>query len=408
MESFFFEQSGANGDSGDLQGISLVQSKLGIIDMLTEYKSCRYGSLRPVATIPQESLPEAFRQLRTAAEPPAPTGAVVATTENFEEILDKHLPPLSTYLFRLHGSSPTSSYSSSSSDAGGELLLLPAGWRHKDRFQAYGLAVQGFDWEDFYFSYQGKEYFDWLRKKVLQSADVVLIDSRTGVTEMGGVCARQMADVVVAFSASNYQNINGVARMVQSFKRPETIAARDNRPLDTLIVPTRVDSSDQTELVAFLERFQKEVNEADNSPSKFKEVGSKFWELRIPYKPAFSYRERLVVSCPLASALDPTKELENAYWRIASHLALLAPETSLIRQKFATRLQSDFPALLPGVVVSYTRDAREAGISVRTELQSAGLKLWPDLQPRSNRIGRPQSVDAGDHECQARCLCSPY
>jgi predicted acylesterase/phospholipase RssA len=378
LESFFFEQPGSDGDPAALEGISLVQSKLGIIDMLTEYKRS-YTSLRPVASIPPESLPKAFREAFQAATATSdaitPTGTVSA--DNFEDMLEKHLPPLSTYLFRLHGSPSTASYATGG-DTPGELSLLPAGWRHKERFQAYGLAVQGFDWEDFYRSYQGKQYFDWLRRKLLEVADVVLIDSRTGVTEMGGVCARQMADVVVAFCASNYQNVNGVTRMVQSFKRPETIAARDNRALDTLIVPTRVDSSDQTELLKFLDRFQGAVNEPENSPAEFKEVGSKFWDLRIPYKAAYSYRERLLVG-PRASALDPTKELENAYWRIACHLALLAPETHAIRQKFAARLQREFPALLPGVVLSYMPEVREFGLSTRAAIQSAGLKLWPDL-----------------------------
>lgn len=63
--------------------------------------------------------------------------------------------------------------------------------------------MQGFSWEDFYASYRGKDFFDWLRSKLTSLAEVVLIDSRTGVTEMGGVCTRQMADVVVSLTAPN-------------------------------------------------------------------------------------------------------------------------------------------------------------------------------------------------------------
>ena len=317
-------------------------------------------------------MPEGFREAVEAA------GAqTVEAPAKFADVLDQHLPPLSTYLIRLHGPSPTSSYgSASTSAASGELSLLPAGWRHKERFQAYGQAVQSFDWEDFYRSYQGKEYFDWLCKKLLEAADVILIDSRTGVTEMGGVCARQMADVVVAFCASNYQNINGVSRMVQSFKRPETMKARDNRELDTLIVPTRVDSSDQTELLRFLERFQNAVDEPKNSPPEFTEVGSKFWDLRIPYKAAFSYRENLVVGPLGTRSHQRTRErlLEDCF-SPGTPGAGNPPHSSKVRAPPATRL----PCLLPGVVLSYMPEVRNAALAVRANIQNSGIKLWPDL-----------------------------
>ena len=57
----------------------------------------------------------------------------------------------------------------------------------------YALAVQGFDWSDFYARFAGEAYFEWLRRSLIDDelADVVLVDSRTGVTEMAGVCPRQ-------------------------------------------------------------------------------------------------------------------------------------------------------------------------------------------------------------------------
>ncbi len=86
--------------------------------------------------------------------------------------------------------------------------------RAKDQFSAYAQAVQTFDWSDRYADYQGELYFDWLRRQLLtqNQIDIVLIDSRTGVTEMGGVCTRQMADVVVSFCVPNAQNLSGVER----------------------------------------------------------------------------------------------------------------------------------------------------------------------------------------------------
>ena len=96
----------------------------------------------------------------------------------------------------------------SESDRGG-IWLLPAGWREGARFSTYALSVQSFDWADFYARFDGHAYFEWLRHELVDGdlADIVFIYSRTGVTEMGGVCTRQLADVVVTFCVPNLSQI---------------------------------------------------------------------------------------------------------------------------------------------------------------------------------------------------------
>jgi len=54
--------------------------------------------------------------------------------------------------------------------------------------------VRSFDWQDFYFNWEGELFFEWLRGQLVpERYDLVLVDSRTGVTEMGGICAYQLA-----------------------------------------------------------------------------------------------------------------------------------------------------------------------------------------------------------------------
>jgi predicted acylesterase/phospholipase RssA len=84
------------------------------------------------------------------------------------------------------------------------------------------------------------------------------------------------------------------------------------------------------------------------------------------------------------SVADPTNGLENAYWKLACHLALLAPETHVVRQRFADLLQREFPALLPKVVVSSMPDAARDLATVQSYLRSAGIKLWPDLSHQND------------------------
>ncbi len=80
---------------------------------------------------------------------------------------------------------------------GGYVDLMTAGVREpEERLQAYAATVRSFDWMDFFHNWHGEQFFVWLRKELLgqgdtpaRGYDVVLVDSRTGLTEMGGVCA---------------------------------------------------------------------------------------------------------------------------------------------------------------------------------------------------------------------------
>lgn len=267
LENFFFESE---------EDLTLARSQLGLIDMLMSYK----------------------RQF------PA-LGLHQADPDQMAAQLDAELAPLSTILWPVDR------------EGSGLLHLLVAGWRAGERFAEYAAAVQAFDWTDFYERFAGEAYFDWLRRQLLspQLADVVLIDSRTGVTEMGGVSTRQLADVVVAFSVPNVQNLEGVTAMVASFKRSDVLKQR-GRDLDVVVVPTRIDASE----IDKRNRFEKHFDQATASftPLVFRSLGRRFWDLRLPYVSKYAYEETLAVGNP-----DSAEELEEAYQALAAHLALL-------------------------------------------------------------------------------------
>lgn len=177
----------------------------------------------------------------------------------------------------------------------GELLLLPAGKRYpQEQFTTYAQAVHAFDWVDFYQNWEGELYFEWLREQLTQMADVILIDSRTGVTEMGGVCTQQLADTVVMFCTPNQQSIDGTYDMALRLKRDKIRHLRGGRPLDVLIVPARVE--DRAE-AALLNKFR------DQFVDKFSEFVPRIlhgelkslWELKIPHVPYYAFDETVAV-----------------------------------------------------------------------------------------------------------------
>jgi Mrp family chromosome partitioning ATPase len=175
----------------------------------------------------------------------------------------------------------------------GRLWLLTAGRHSREYFAEYAYSVRTFDWQDFYQNWEGELYFEWLRQQFEQMADVVLIDSRTGVTEMGGVCTYQLADTVVMFCTPNQQSIDGTYKMAQSFSGSEVQHLRRDRPLNLLIVPARIERAESD----LLDEFQKEFTGLfqDFVPHTQGLDTPQLWRLSIPYVPKYSFTEAIAV-----------------------------------------------------------------------------------------------------------------
>ena len=157
---------------------------------------------------------------------------------------------------------------------GGSIHLMPAGQREPDMKSEYALAVRSFDWQDFFHNWKGDLFFDWLRRQLRDPAngfDVVLVDSRTGVTEMGGVCAYQLADAALLLCAANDQNLQGTVDVVRDFRSPAVGALRGNRPLEILAIPARLEEA-HIDKEAFLDRFADQLG-VDALPESLAKAG---------------------------------------------------------------------------------------------------------------------------------------
>jgi len=211
-----------------------------------------------------------------------------------------------------------------SSDTG-KLWLLTAGKHSKEHFNNYAKSVLTFDWQDFYQNWEGSRYVEWLRQEFLLMADIVLIDSRTGVTEMGGVCTYQFADVIVMFCAANQQNLDGTREMLLDFKDPRVQEIR-RRPLEVLVVPARIENSESDYLNEFQTKFLNLFTKY--TPPSLSFGPDMFDQLSIPYSPRYAYRETLAVrEKNKASA----RKIVDSFNRLAFAMSRLAPKDSAIR-----------------------------------------------------------------------------
>jgi hypothetical protein len=289
------------------------------------------------------------------------------------------------------------------------LWLLTAGQRH-GRFADYAESVHDFDWAEFYADFEGEGFFDWLRSQASPEfdgdritkpgfTDVVLIDSRTGITEMGGVCTQQLADVVVAFSAPNLQNLLGVETMARSFRRQEILEFRKGKP-EVLIVPSRVDASE----LESRNRFEKRLRDLEPVfiPAALASRKYGFWDLKIPYVPKFTYEEALTVWDDSSKARHiEAREMADAYRLLSMAVATLAPSSHPLNKWAIPNAAS--PIAKKRVYLTWTGHSGVAianALRLRLEKEAPDLDLW--LQQRDDSV--PVSDAPASRDIAPSCM----
>lgn len=102
----------------------------------------------------------------------------------------------------------------------GKIWLMGAGDYTSERYSA---RLASIDWQDLYENHEGFLMFEDLKQQWVEyqghGFDYVLVDSRTGHTDVGGICTRQLPDAVVVMFLPNDQNISGLDPIVSAIRR---------------------------------------------------------------------------------------------------------------------------------------------------------------------------------------------
>lgn len=137
---------------------------------------------------------------------------------------------------------------------GGKLWVINAG-NTVDR--QYTARLESLKWTEIFEKKFGDLLLKNFRNQIseeFKQPDYVFIDSRTGITETGGVCTRYLADILVILTSLNEQNVNGTKMIYKELlkENKETILVAGNVPVgmpygDAQLFTRRVD--------AFVESF---------------------------------------------------------------------------------------------------------------------------------------------------------
>lgn len=179
------------------------------------------------------------------------------------------------------------------STKGGVLDLLTSGYQDK----SYPKRILDFDWSEFFMDDDGGSFFEHCREEWTRRYDYVLIDSRTGITDSGGVCTIQLPDIVVPVFTASQQSVDGVIDIMRRVQEGRQLLAYDRAPAAIVPLPSRFDSRTEYALSQqWLDRFAVQFKEFYKSwlPKEIP-VKQVLERTKLPYVAFFSFGERLPV-----------------------------------------------------------------------------------------------------------------
>jgi len=131
-------------------------------------------------------------------------------------------------------------------EEGGSLTLMPSG-----SSKVYAKIFNQISWDSLYRLHEGYLLFEDLKAQWKQTVnpDYVLIDSRTGYTDVGGICTRQLPNAVVALFFPNEQNLRGLISVVRDIRFENE--SSQNKNIDLHFVMSNVpDLDDEDQILA--------------------------------------------------------------------------------------------------------------------------------------------------------------
>jgi cellulose biosynthesis protein BcsQ len=164
----------------------------------------------------------------------------------------------------------------------GSLDLLGAG----QQGPTYVKNLVSFDWTAFYERFGGGAFLNILKERMKSEYDYVLIDSRTGINDIAGICTVQMPDDLVICITLNSRSIEGGAAIASSVMQQRELL---NRPLRIFPIPVHVDERAEFELGQHV--LESAKRSFSHVMSHLRDEDTYWSCVSVPYMPYFAFDE---------------------------------------------------------------------------------------------------------------------
>ncbi|MFK0248396.1 KGGVGR-motif variant AAA ATPase [Amycolatopsis azurea] len=264
---------------------------------------------------------------------------------------------------------------------------------------AYVRRVQHLDWEALYEQGFG-DYLEKCRERWTAEYDYVLIDSRTGISDIGGICTAHLPDRLVVLFTANVQSMKGAVDIAERAN-----AARDRMPYDRpqLTVLPVLSRFDAREEYARSEEWRRIC--LDETKDLFRswldrdvspDVMSR--HLTLPYVSFWTFGEQL----PVMTEVNPTvDQISFALETVAAVVAHDFDRTDLLaenRDAYVAAVRVEKRSFLHDVRVSTTRPTMQLADELMKYLIELGV------QPVLSLSGERSLLEKGKDDAKHLCL----
>ncbi|MFI1015935.1 FxSxx-COOH system tetratricopeptide repeat protein [Streptomyces sp. NPDC020965] len=251
----------------------------------------------------------------------------------------------------------------------GRLDFLPAGTKNK----GYLSAFSQFDWKPFMEGPLATEFIEAVKRQFTQNYDYVLIDSRTGLSDISDICTVNLPHTLIACFTPSSQSIDGAAAVAERIE-----AMYGNRNIRILPVPMRVeDTNGQADRLDAARaqirlRFGRLLERHSSVPPH------DYWgTVEIPYRPAYSYEELLA---PFRDTPGSHSSLLAAYERLTAvvsdgEVTAMPRMEEGTRQRYLDLFTRRRPLDVSDVYISHAPQDRTWADWIRSVLEAAEFRV---------------------------------
>lgn len=288
------------------------------------------------------------------------------------------------------------------STRGVALDLMPASGAQGIDYQKF---VQSLDWDELYGRHALGSHLETLREQWTHAYDIVLVDSRTGVTDFSGLTTAQLPDILAVMFTANGQSLGGCIDVAERAMDARRRLPVDRAALLPLPVPARFDQREEYERAQqWRARFVKELAPLFDTwkprgadPIKLLDL------LTIPYQARWTFGEDLAAlaepagtsgtrstSHPVTYALETLAAL--LVHRLAKADLLVSSRDEYVHAaRSAVRSWQKSGRAAPQIFISYAQGDHEMAEQVVATLRTAHFAPWIDTE----------MVQVGDDYAQA-------
>ncbi|WP_141576640.1 FxSxx-COOH system tetratricopeptide repeat protein [Actinomadura sp. WMMA1423] len=233
---------------------------------------------------------------------------------------------------------------------GGMLDFVSAGRQNRD----YSSLITSMDWDNFYDRLGGGQFFDALRADMRRHYDYVLIDSRTGLSDIADICTVHFPDVLVDCFTLSDQSVDGAAAIAAHIDE----RYRERR-IRILPVPMRIDYGENAKVEAGRAYARERFDQFPRGMNQ--EESARYWlSVEIPYRPYYAFEETLAT---FGDAPGSPNSMLAAFERLCGEITegrvgAYRPIPEELRKSTLDRFTRRGPSEVTDVYISYVSEDR--------------------------------------------------